>query len=83
MKNDIFDEKLYEIDKINNFLCFLRSDFKIDLNKTLKQIILEALNYNEDFAISKDLESNTLRNKTSNSKFRTINQSSRKTKTEK
>ena len=48
MKNHLFEDKFYEIDKINNFINFLKSDFKIKPNKTLKEIIIEALTFNQE-----------------------------------
>jgi len=45
MKNEIYDNQFYRIDKINNFLDYLRTDFKIDASKTVKEIIFCALDY--------------------------------------
>lgn len=60
MKNHIFDDKLYEADKINNFLRFLNSDLKIDYTKTMKEIILDALNFAVVNNYNKNLDKNNL-----------------------
>lgn len=53
MKNRIFDEHYYAIDKLNNFVKFLNSKIQIDSNKSLKDTILDALNYdgNDDLTV--------------------------------
>ena len=48
MKNNLFEEKFYEIERINNFINFLKSDFRITPNKTIKDVIIEALQFTQD-----------------------------------
>ncbi len=47
MKNGIYDEELYTIDRIISFLTFLKSDIKIDPSKQISQIIMKGLFYDE------------------------------------
>ena len=46
MDHGIYDMQYYEIDKLNNFANFLRSNFKINPQKNFKENIIEALTYN-------------------------------------
>jgi len=48
MKNEIFEREFYSIEKINNFLIYLKSDIKLDPSKTITQIIKDALNYDKE-----------------------------------
>jgi len=45
MKNRIFENELYSIDKILSFINYLRSDIKIDSSKSVQQYIMEGLFY--------------------------------------
>ena len=46
MDHGIYDMQYYEIDRLNNFANFLRSNFKINPQKNFKENIIEALTYN-------------------------------------
>jgi hypothetical protein len=49
MKNGIYEEKFYTIDKLNNFMNFLKSDSISQMNphKTIQEVIIDATNYGE------------------------------------
>ena len=47
MKNEIYNQDYFAIDKINNFINYLKSDFKIAPNRTLNEVIKEALHFNK------------------------------------
>jgi len=50
MKHGIYEEKFYTIDKLNNFMNFLKSDSisRMNPHKTIKEIIIDATNYGEN-----------------------------------
>jgi hypothetical protein len=48
MKNGIYEEKYYTIDKLTNFGNFLFSDMEIDTSKAIKEIIIDATQYGPD-----------------------------------
>jgi len=47
IKHEIYNKDYYAIDKINNFLKYIKSNYKIDPTKTLEEIIVEALHFNK------------------------------------
>ena len=44
LKHDIFDIEFYDVDKIQNLLNFLQSDFKVNCKKSIKENIKDILN---------------------------------------
>ena len=48
IKHGLYEDQYYGIDKLNNFMHFLNSDLKINPSKTIKEMIIEATNYDEE-----------------------------------